>query len=101
MRPDFLYNYIALAPTKVQIDDSFMDFFPTMLGVNLSTFLPDYVSTSIHRYLKEHEDQSETRKISRISELVDDLKQNPNHLNPQYVNSKTKEWNKYPKKNKP
>lgn len=98
MRPDFLYNYIALAPTKGQIDDTFSVFFPTMLGVNLSTFLPDYVSTIIHKYIKEHEDVSESRKISRISELIDDLKQHPNHLNTQYVKKKTRGWNKSSKK---
>jgi len=97
MRPDFLNNYISLAPTKGQIDDAFSGFFPTMLGVNLSTFLPDYVSRNIHKYIKEHEEESVSRKISRIGELIDDLRQNPNHLNAQYVKNETRKWNKYSK----
>jgi hypothetical protein len=90
MRPDFLHNYISLAPTKGQIDDAFTHFFPTLLGVNLSTFLPDKVSNVIHNYVKEHKEQSESRKISIISELIDDLKQHPEHQNVQYVKNQTK-----------
>jgi len=98
MRPDFLYNYISLAPTKGQIDDAFTHFFPTLLGVNLSTFLPENVSQVIHNYVKEHKEQSESRKISIINELIDDLKQNPRHQNVQYVKNKTKNPQPYHKK---
>jgi hypothetical protein len=90
MRPDFLHNYISLAPTKGEIDDVFTRFFPTLLGVNLSTFLPENVSQVIHNYIKEHKEQSESRKISIINELIDDLKQNPQHQNVQYVRNRTR-----------
>jgi hypothetical protein len=95
MRPDFLYNYVSLAPTQGQIDDAFTTFFPTLLGVNLSTYLPDHVSSVIHKYVKEHGDESESRKSAVINELIDDLKQNPQHQDAAYVKSKTKDLHRY------
>ena len=95
MRPDFLYNYVSLAPTQGQIDDAFTTFFPTLLGVNLSTRLPDHVSSVIHKYVKEHENESESRKLAVINELIDDLKQNPQHQNAAYVKSKTTDLDRH------
>ena len=85
MRPDFLHSYVSLAPTKGQIEDAFTAFFPTLLGVNISSSLPSQVSNVIHKYMKEHADESESRKIAVINELVDDLKQHPEHLNGAYL----------------
>lgn len=92
MRPDFLYNYISIAPTKGQIDSAFKDMFPTLLGVNISSYLPDQVSRVIHKYVNEHADESETRKISRIGELIDELKQDIACQTEAYVKKRVNSW---------
>ena len=92
MRPDFLYNYISVAPTKGQIDTTFVNMFPTLLGVNISTHLPENITEIIHKYVREHADESEARKISRISELVDDLKQDPANQTKEYVKRRANLW---------
>ena len=99
MRPDFLYSYVSLAPTKGQIDEAFTAFFPTLLGVNLASFLPSHVSRVIHKYITEHKDESTSRKIAVINELIDDLKQDPQHQNSvDYIKRKTKSLHQHYKK---
>jgi hypothetical protein len=92
MRPDFLYNYISVAPTKGQIDTTFSNMFPTLLGVNISTYLPENISEIIHIYIREHASESESRKISRISELIDELKQNPSNQTEKFVRNRVVNW---------
>ncbi|GAA3553144.1 hypothetical protein [Snuella lapsa] len=36
MRSDFLFNYIAMAPKKKEIDNMFKEVFPSLLGINLT-----------------------------------------------------------------
>ncbi|OGO22066.1 MAG: hypothetical protein A2Z28_06725 [Chloroflexi bacterium RBG_16_51_9] len=100
MRPDFLYNYISLAPAKGQVDTAFSNMFPTLLGVNISTYLPSGMSEIVHKYVREHSDESEARKISRISELIDDLKQDPRKQTEQFVRSRVQKWVKQSKTRK-
>jgi hypothetical protein len=40
IRPDFLHNYICLAPSSAEIDTAYNELFPTLLGVNISFHLP-------------------------------------------------------------
>lgn len=94
MRPDFLYNYVSMAPTKGQIDSAFSDMFPTLLGVNISTYLPENLSEIIHIYVKEHADESESRKKARISELIDDLKQDPANQTEEFIKKRVIRWSR-------
>ena len=77
MRPDFLYNYIALAPSKGEIDAAFRDLFPTLLGVNLSFHLPGDVTKLIRVFVKEHKQKNPARIKAVLRELADNLKQDP------------------------
>jgi hypothetical protein len=77
MRPDFLYNYISLAPSKSEIDSAFRELFPTLLGVNLSFHLPGDVTELIHGFVKDHKQKNPARVKAILRELADDLKQNP------------------------
>lgn len=47
IRPDFLYNYIALAPKKGEVDAAFRELFPSLLGVNISFHLPREITEFI------------------------------------------------------
>lgn len=78
MRPDFLYNYISLAPTMPEIRNTFEQLFPTLLGVNLSHHLPQDVINCVHKYLKEHESKNTGRKIAIIQRLTNQLRSDPN-----------------------
>lgn len=79
MRPDFLYNYISLAPKKGEIDETFKEMFPTLLGINVSWQLPEEVATTIQKYIKEHKEKNPTRVKSDLRELSDELKQFPSY----------------------
>ena len=85
IRPDFLYDYISFAPTKGQIDQAFQNIFPSLLGVNISFALPDDVTKMIHKFVKEHAEQSDTRMKAILRELADDLKENTEKQNAAYA----------------
>jgi hypothetical protein len=61
IRPDFIYNYIALKPTKEEIDGAYDEIFPTMLGVNLSYHMPKEVSQTVQEKIKEFHDKPAVR----------------------------------------
>ncbi len=79
MRPDFLYNYISLAPKKGEIDEAFEEMFPTLLGINVSWQLPDEVAIMAQQYVMEHKEKSPARVKSDLRELSDELKQFPSY----------------------
>jgi len=85
MRPDFLYNYISLAPLKGEIDQSFQKMFPTLLGVNISWQLPQDVVTQIHKYMKQHKETNIGRLKATLRELADNLKQEPSNQTSAYA----------------
>lgn len=74
MRPDFLYNYISLAPSYDQANAAFAELFPTLLGVNISFRVPHEVTTTILKYLKEHAALPLARKRAVLRRLADKLK---------------------------
>jgi hypothetical protein len=92
MRPDFLYNYISVSPSKSEVDAAFENMFPTFLGVNISTNLPNDVAKVIHEYVKEHASIGKSRMVARIGELVDDLKQDPSKETVGVVKDKINSW---------
>ncbi len=85
MRPDFLYNYVSFAPTKGEVEESFRNIFPTLLGVSLSWELPDVVTKEIEKFLKEHKDKPESRIKAAIRECIDNLKQAPAKLTSDFI----------------
>jgi hypothetical protein len=73
IRPDFLYNYIALAPKKRDVDNAYRSMFPTLLGVNISSNLPSDVAEIVHQSVKEHSLRNPARLKSRLRELAERL----------------------------
>jgi hypothetical protein len=74
MRPDFLYNYISLAPSYGQASAAFAELFPTLLGVNISFRVPPAVTTTVSKYMKEHAGLPLARKRAVLRRLADKLK---------------------------
>jgi hypothetical protein len=81
IRPDFLLNYISLAPTPVQADLVFDRMFPTMVGVTLSHHVPDEVSDRVHRAIKEHATKDPSRISALLRRLSDQLKTDQKTVN--------------------
>lgn len=77
IRPDFLYNYVALAPSPAQVDDTYEQLFPSLVGVNISFQLPAEVSTHVHRMIGEFHTKSPGRVKAMMRELTDRLKYDP------------------------
>ena len=76
MRPDFLYNYISLAPSLGEVNEAFAKLFPTLVGVNISYRVPEEVTQTIHTYIKRHSNFSKGRVKGALRELADRLKYN-------------------------
>jgi hypothetical protein len=87
IRPDFIYNYIALLPSVDEVNNAYNNIFPSMLGVNLSYHMPKEVVETIHQKLKEFHDRPIVRIKQTIKTLTDKLKTDPSLRYRQYVES--------------
>jgi hypothetical protein len=85
MRPDFLYNYVSLAPTKTEVDAAYNELFPSLLGVNISSHLPKDVTDLVHQRITEHSTKNPTRLKAILRELAEKLKADPTSQSRQYV----------------
>jgi hypothetical protein len=67
MRPDFLYNFICLAPSYSEVNRVFDRMFPSLMGVTISHHIPQDVTTAVQRSIKEHgqHDRGRVRAILR------------------------------------
>lgn len=74
LRPDFLYNFIALAPNVQQSKEVFDTLFPSLLGVSVSHHIDGTTVEAIRSSLKAHEDLSPVRKRAVLRTLTDRLK---------------------------
>jgi hypothetical protein len=81
MRPDFLYNHIALAPKKAEIDLMYKQIFPSLMGVNLSFHLPKEVTDYVQEVIAEHNSKNPSRTKSIIRKLSEKLKSDPSYRN--------------------
>lgn len=77
IRPDFIYNYIALKPTTEEVNETYAEIFPTMLGVNLSYHMPKDVSQIVQEKIKEFHTKSPMRVKQILRNLSDRLKSDP------------------------
>ena len=77
IRPDFLYNHIALAPKKHEIDQLYKEVFPSLLGVNLSFHLPHEVTEFVQERIAEHATKNPERLSSILARLSEKLKSDP------------------------
>ena len=81
MRPDFLYNHIALAPKKGEIDVMYKQVFPSLIGVNLSFHLSKDVTDYVQDVIAEHNSKNPNRTKAIIRKLSEKLKSDPNSRN--------------------
>jgi len=77
IRPDFLYNYISLSPNQSEVDSTFKELFPTMLGVNLSYHLPDHITSKIKSRINEHSSLKSERASAILRRLTEEIKSDP------------------------
>lgn len=81
IRPDFIYNYIALKPTSDEVNSAYNEIFPTMLGVNLSYHMPKEVSLTVQEKIKEYHSKPAIRIKQTLKILSDRLKSDPSLKN--------------------
>jgi len=74
IRPDFLYNYIALAPKREEVKEMYEELFPSLLGVNLSYHMSPDVAQVVQQSINDHKDLPSFRKKSTIRKLTEKLK---------------------------
>jgi hypothetical protein len=74
LRPEFVLNFIALAPSAEAVRKSFGAIFPTLLGVRLSNRMKADVFKLVIEKVREASQISDARARSLMSELSDKLK---------------------------
>lgn len=76
IRADFLYNFIDLAPSKRAVKRIYEKVFPTLLGVNISYFVPEQIRKSFLKYLHEQRNLADTPAyIGRLKAMSEEIKQ--------------------------
>lgn len=74
MIPEFLLNFIALAPTTAEVRRTFAGVFPTRLGIRLSNRMREDVFKDAMAKAKEAGEINEARLHAKLAELSDELK---------------------------
>ncbi len=74
MRPDFLLNFFALAPSMAQVRQTYRRLFPTTLGLELSRRMDRGSVAEILAELKVAEGYDEARRLSVMSKCADRIK---------------------------
>lgn len=74
IRPEFLLNYIALAPDKKEVVKSFSTIFPSILGVKLSNRMDEEAFKKVVIQVKDAQRLSPPRARAKVCELSDKLK---------------------------
>lgn len=74
IRPDFLLNYVSLAPSHDEANRVFDRMFPTLMGVTLSHHIPNEVSGIVHEAIQQHKTKDAGRVKAVLRTLSDQLK---------------------------
>jgi len=74
MRPEFLLNFISLAPNSKAVKESFANVFPTLLGVKLSNRMDPKIFKSVMKDCKEAFGVDDARVKVKMAEFSDRLK---------------------------
>jgi hypothetical protein len=85
IRPDFLYNYISLAPTKTEVDAAYRELFPSLVGVNISSNLPKEITNLVHQCIDEHRMKNPVRIKAILGDLSHRLQVDPSSHTRQFV----------------
>jgi len=81
IRPDFLLNYISLAPSHGEANRVFDRMFPTLMGVSLSHHIPKDISDIVHKAIKQHSERDASRIRAILRTLSDRLKTDEKTVN--------------------
>lgn len=74
MRPEFLLNFLAFAPSAAEVRATYANVFPTVLGVQLSKRMDENVFHGLMKKVRESEMIEPGRRKAQMAQLVDDLK---------------------------
>ena len=74
MRPEFILNFISIAPSAEKVRASFGSIFPTLLGVRLSNRMRNDVFEKVMQSVRDASLLGEARARALASELSDKLK---------------------------
>jgi hypothetical protein len=74
MRPEFLLNFLALAPSASEVRTTFANIFPTVLGVKLSKRMNEQVFHGLMKKVHESDEMEPGRRKAQIAVSVDNLK---------------------------
>ncbi len=80
MRPDFLNNYIAMAPNVRQINRAFDKMFPTLVGVSVSHFVHPEIKKIVQDAVRDHSDKDPARIRGILGTMADQLKTHSGNL---------------------
>jgi len=74
LRPDFVLNFISLSPSSAEIQRSFKEIFPTVLGIQLANRMKE----DVYRHIMEEKEKmwevDDARARVRLAGLSNDLK---------------------------
>ena len=85
MRPDFLYNFVALAPTKQEVDNVYQELFPSLVGANISFHLQPELVELVHKKISEHKQKPPARIKAILRNLSEKLKYDPSYQTRNYI----------------
>jgi hypothetical protein len=85
IRPDFLYNYIALTPHPAEVEEAYRNLFPGLIGVNISFHLPSEIADYVRRRMQEFKSKNPGRANAILRRLTEKLKSDPNLRTKGYV----------------
>jgi hypothetical protein len=74
MRPEFLLNFIGLAPSTAQVRETFRKVFPSLLGIRLAHRMNDEPFANLLRKVDEAMELEEGRRQAAIAGLIDHLR---------------------------
>jgi hypothetical protein len=74
MRPEFLLNYLTLAPSALEARRDFADIFPSLLGIQLSKRMTSAAFDEFMDRVREAEQLDEARRVVEMAKLSDQLK---------------------------
>ena len=94
LRPDFLRNYISLAPSRQEVDKLYDDMFPSLVGVNISARLPNAVVKCVNSYIHEYAKKNPARVKASLREMGEKLKIDPSSVDSGYLRAFGKNRNR-------
>ncbi len=79
MRPDFLLNFLTLAPSAQAARETNATIFPSMLGIRLSRRMDQAAFDGLMDKVAEAENLDDARRAVEMAKFMNTLKSNPNH----------------------